>query len=143
VCARGTHGALLCGPSTSPLGLPRSEVPRVLLFLPGVFLGMILIPAALRWALLVHTSLTKQGGDFLGPPRRRLLWFTPVIVLFHPTLYLLAGLIVVSGFALIGRLSAGWLWFLAGFYAYAVMIGLLLIPRMLKLRRQTRDVRKA
>ena len=112
-------------------------------FLPGFLFGMILTPAAMRWVALVHTSLTKQGGDFLGPPRRRLLWVTPFVILFHPTPYLIAALLVVSALALAGRLSGGWLWMVGGFYAYAVLLALLVVPRMLKLRRKARDAQKA
>jgi hypothetical protein len=114
-------------------------VPSAFLFLPGVFLGMALVPATLRWALLVHTSITKQEGDFLGTPRRRLLWFTPLVVLLHPVPYLLAGLLAASFLALTGRLSAGWSWLFAGLYSYAVFIGFVVLPKMLALRRKTRD----
>ena len=118
-------------------------MPIALLAVPGAFLGMILIPALMRWGLLIHTSLTKQGGDFLGAPRRRLLWFAPIVFLFHPMPYIVVGLLVTSVLAAIGRLSTGWLWFLAGFYAYAAMIGFLVIPKLLAFRRIKRDARKA
>ena len=116
-------------------------MPGLLPFLGGLFLGMILVPAALRWGVLVHTSVTKQEGDFLGRPRRRLLWFTPFAFLLHPIPYVIAGLLAASLFALLGRLSTGALWILAGFYTYAVFIGVLVIPRTLALRRKRRDAR--
>ncbi len=108
----------------------------------GFFLGTMFLPAALRWGLLAHTALTKQEGDFLGAPRRRLLWFAPFVFLFHPFPYLIAGLFLVSGLALLGRLSTSWLWLLGGFYAYALVLALLAVPRILKLRARTRDARK-
>ena len=115
-------------------------MPSVLLLLPGLFLGMAITPIALRWALLVHTSLTKQGGDFLGAPRRRLLWATPLVVLLHPAPYLLIGLLVTSFLAVTGRLSTGWLWLLGGLFTYLVLFfGLVVVPRLLALRRKARD----
>jgi hypothetical protein len=118
-------------------------VPIALLALPGALLGTILIPVIMRWILLIHTSITTQSGDFLGPPRRRLLWFAPAVFLFHPAPYIVIALLVASVRAAIGRVSTGWLWFLVGFYAYAVMIGFLVVPRVLALRRINRDARKA
>ena len=115
----------------------------VALVLAGFLVGMILTPAVMRWAVLVHTSLAKQSGDYLGPPRRRLLWFAPFVIVFNPAPYLLAALGFVTFLAFAGRLSAGWPWLLGGFYAYAVLLGILVVPRMLKLRSKTRDTRKA
>jgi len=142
VCARGSNPAAVAGPSTSPLDLPRHDVPTALLLLPGVLLGMILIPAIMRWGLLVHTSLTKHGGDFLGAPHRRLLWSAPLVILFHPIPYIVVGLLLASALAAIGRLSAGWGWLLVSFYAYAAMIGFVVIPKLLALRKIRRDGRK-
>jgi hypothetical protein len=56
-------------------------------FIPGMFV----VPFLLRWAALLHITIGLHGGDFLGPPRRRLPWATPLIVLVHPAPYLLLG----------------------------------------------------
>jgi hypothetical protein len=104
---------------------------------------MIFIPALMRWGLLIHTSLAKQSGDFLGAPRRRLLWLAPIVFLLHPMPYIVVGLLIVSVLAAVGRLSAGWVWFLGGFYAYVAMIGFLVIPKLLVVMRTRRDARKA
>jgi hypothetical protein len=66
-----------------------------------------------------------------------------MVFFFHPMPYIVVGLLVAFVLAAIGRLSTGWVWFLAGFYAYAAMIGLLVVPKLLALRRIKQDVRKA
>jgi hypothetical protein len=97
---------------------------------------MVLVPQLLRWAFLVHTTFQPPGGDFLGAPRRRLLWAAPFVVLFHPLPYVVAGSVVVATLAMRGRTSAGWLWFLVGFYACALLMGIMLALRLLSVRRR-------
>jgi hypothetical protein len=107
----------------------------------GLLLGMVLIPRVLYWIFLIHTSFAEQSGDFLGPPKRRLLWMAPLVLLFHPVPYLLLGLVVATVLAGLGRLSAGWLWFLAGFYAHALFISTFMF-RVLRRRWRAQDARK-
>ena len=118
------------------LGVPRYDVLPVGLIAAGFFLGMILVPQLLRWALLVHTSFGLHGGDFLGAPKRRLLWAAPFVLVLHPAPYLAVGTVVLTTFAVRGRASLGWLWFLAGFYAYSLLMGVLVVPKLLNLRRK-------
>jgi hypothetical protein len=113
-------------------------VPPFILGAAGFFLGIYLVPQLLRWALLVHTTIRPLGGEFLGAPKRRLLWATPFVVLLHPLPYFVAASVVVVTLALRGRASAGWLWFLTGIYGYALLMGILLVPRLLKVRRKPR-----
>jgi hypothetical protein len=40
----------------------------------GLFAGMLLWVQFMRWLMLLYVSGSKHGGDFLGPPKRRLLW---------------------------------------------------------------------
>jgi hypothetical protein len=103
-----------------------------LLFIAGVFAGTLAVSRILHWVSLIRTSVGKHGGDFLGAPKRRLIWVTPFILLFHPALYLVLGLLAVSALAIVGRMPAGWRWFIAGFYAYAVIGGLLVLNVMRK-----------
>jgi hypothetical protein len=105
-----------------------------LLFVAGVFAGTVAVSRILHWVSLIRTSVGKLGGDFLGAPRRRLIWVTPFVLLFHPALYLVLGLLAASVLAIAGRVPAGWRWFMAGFYAYAVVGGLLMLNVMRKRR---------
>jgi hypothetical protein len=131
------------GPSTSPLGVPRHDVLPIVLIAAGFFFGMIFVPQLLRWALLIQTSFGLHGGDFLGAPKRRLLWAAPFILLLHPLPYLIVGTVVFTGLAALGRVSVGWLWFLDGFYTYALLMGVLLVTTLLRARRRTRGAGNA
>jgi hypothetical protein len=94
-----------------------------------------------RWAALVHTVFALHGGDFLGAPKRRLLWAIPLVILLHPVPYLVIGSLVVIGFAAVGRAPMGWIWFLGGFYAYGLIMGLLVLTRMRKRRQRASGIR--
>ena len=109
-------------------------MPPFILTAAGFALGIYLVPNVLRWAFLVHMTIKPLGGDFLGTPKRRLLWATPFVVLLHPLPYLVAGSAIVAMLALRGHAPVGWLWFLAGFYGYALLMGIGLAPRLMKLR---------
>jgi hypothetical protein len=109
----------------------------------GAFLGMIFVPQLIRWILLLHTTFRLQEGDFLGAPKRRLLWFAPFVLLFHPVPYITAGIAVVSVLAIAGRLASAWSWFLGGFYAYSLAMAVLIVPKLLVLRKRRNDTRKA
>jgi hypothetical protein len=100
---------------------------------------MIVVPLLLRWAALLHITLGLHGGDFLGPPKRRLLWATPLVLLMHPAPYFLVGTVAVAVLAVRGRISGGWVWLPVGFCTYAVFMGML----VLKARKRVRTVRNA
>jgi len=103
----------------------------------GFILGMVVVPLLLRWAALLHTTLGLHGGDFLGPPKRRLLWATPLVLLVHPAPYFLVGTIVIAVLAARGRISGGWMWLLIGFCAY----GAFMVVMLLKVRKRVRSAR--
>ena len=103
----------------------------------GFILGMVVVPLLLRWAALLHTTLGLHGGDFLGPPKRRLLWATPLVLLVHPAPYFLVGTIVIAVLAARGRISGGWMWLLIGFCAY----GAFMVMMLLKVRKRVRSAR--
>ena len=105
-----------------------------LLFIAGFFAAAFAVSRILHWASLARVCIGKLGGDFLGAPQRRLIWATPFVLLFHPGLYLVLGLLAISGLAVAGQLPAGWRWFMAGFYAYAVVAGLLVLNALRKRR---------
>ena len=105
----------------------------------GFFSAMFVVTQWLRYAALFLVAFNRHGGDFLGPPRRRLLWISPFVVLFHPGVYLLIALLVVTGLYLQNRVASGWGWFLAGFYVYIVFLVLSLASRYRRIRRQTKS----
>ena len=105
----------------------------------GFFSAMFVVTQWLRYAALFLVAFSRHGGDFLGPPRRRLLWISPFVVLFHPGVYLLIALLVVTGLYLQNRVASGWGWFLAGFYVYIVFLVLSLASRYRRIRRQTKS----
>jgi hypothetical protein len=104
-----------------------------LLFL-GFFAGTLFGTQMLRWGALLWVSTTTHGGDFLGPPKRRLLWVFPFVLLLHPAPYLVVSVVVFTVMALQGKIGSIWPWLLAGFYAYIVILSL----RMLQLYRRRR-----
>lgn len=105
-----------------------------LLFIAGLFAATLTVSRVIHWVALIRISVGKLGGDFLGAPKRRLIWATPFLLLFHPTLYLVLGLLAASVLTIAGRLPAGWRWFMAGVYVYAVLGGLLVLNVMRKRR---------
>jgi hypothetical protein len=109
----------------------------------GFILGMIVAPMLLRWAALIHATLGLHGGDFLGPPKRRLLWATPLVVLAHPVPYFLVGAIGIVALALRGRVSAAWLWLLLGFCAYAVFLSVIITRTVVRVRKRAGTARDA
>jgi hypothetical protein len=109
----------------------------------GVFLGMVLVPLMLRWAVLVHTTFKRHGGPFLGEPKRRLLWAAPLVLLLHPAVYFVAALVVLSVLSARGRISGGWVWVIVGFCAYALFIGTFTMLTVMKVRRRARAARNA
>jgi hypothetical protein len=111
-----------------------------LLFVPflaiaGFFAGSLFFQQILRWGALIWVATTTHGGDFLGPPRRRLLWVLPFVVLLHPAPYLVAFLIGLTVWALLGKAGPVWPWLLGGFYLNLTFSGLVVL-RSYRLRRR-------
>ena len=90
-----------------------------------------------RWGTLLWVTTISHGGDFLGSPRRRLVWAFPFILLLHPTPYFVTFLVVFTIWALEGKVESIWLWLLGGLYAHVVFSGL----TMLRVRRLQRKGR--
>ena len=64
-----------------------SAFPQSLLVaIAGFFLGTLIFSQLTRWVGLVGYALSKQGGDFLGQPKRRLVWMAPILAVMHPGL---------------------------------------------------------
>ena len=93
-------------------------------FALGFFAATLLVSAISHWAALLVTVLGKQGGDFLGPPKRRLLWAAPLAIV-HPAPFLMVAALMggaMAGLALLGR---SWEWFFVGLYGALAYVGLL------------------
>ena|ERR1700683_441094 len=89
--------------SVAELGLARRTVAAITLALVGFLFGILIVPQLFRWIFLVHTKVALQEGDFLGPPKRRLLWATPFVLLMHPAPYLLLSMCWIAVRATMGR----------------------------------------
>jgi len=109
----------------------------------GFILGNFMVPQFVRWICLVVTTVAPQEGDFLGPPRRRLLWATPFVLLMHPAPYLLVGIFWVAVRAAMGLVPYPWPPILAGFCAGVVLTALSMVLRLLRLHRLRSACRKA
>jgi hypothetical protein len=118
-------------------------MPSASLTAAGFLIGIFFLPLVVRWAGLVYTVFGLHGGDFLGAPKRRLLWAAPLVILLHPVPYLVIGSFVIIKFVAAGQASAGWVWFLAGVYSYGLVIGLLVVIRVRKLRNKADRARNA
>ena len=115
---------------------------ETLLLLPVFLLvgfvgGSFLTIQLMRWGLLIRASLTQHGGDFLGAPRRRLLWAFPFVALFHPAPYLLAAVVLALYRMFQGTVRVPFIWLLLGFTAYMAVVGLTSL-RVFRLRRRQR-----
>jgi hypothetical protein len=80
----------------------------------GFFAGMMLWAQFTRWVGLLLVSGSKDGGDFLGPPKRRLIWVIPFLALVHPAPWLLGAAIFFAFRSIRGATGAGWIWFFGG-----------------------------
>ena len=108
----------------------------VLLFL-GFFAGTLFGAQMLRWGALLWVSTTTHGGDFLGPPKRRLLLVLPFVLLLHPAPYLVAFVFVFTVLAFQGKVGTMWLLLLGGIYVYVAIAGLLML-KSYRLQRRRR-----
>jgi hypothetical protein len=105
----------------------------------GFLSGSVVVTQWWRYVALLVVAFGRHGGDFLGPARRRLLWVSPMVALFHPGVYLLAALVVVTSLYLQDRVASGWGWFLAGFYLYIVFAALSFASRYRRIRRHAKS----
>jgi hypothetical protein len=110
----------------------------LIIAISGFFVGSAAVQQILRWIALLSVVTSRQEGDFLGPPRRRLLWVVPFVVFLHPGLYIIGALIAVTGCYLLNRLSGEWGWFLVGVYINPIVTGLTIASRYRRFRRKSR-----
>lgn len=91
-------------------------------FALGFFAAALLLSVVGHWAAVLGAVLGKHGGDFLGPPKRRLLWAAPLAIV-HPAPFLIVAALaggVMAGLVLLGR---SWEWFFAGLYGALAYVG--------------------
>ena len=91
-----------------------SDVITPLCGLVGFFAGMSLSMQVTRWVALLYVSGAKEGGDFLGPPKRRLVWAIPFVGLLHPAPWMVGVLGFLAFRAFRSNGPAGWKWFFGG-----------------------------
>jgi hypothetical protein len=91
-----------------------SEVAIPALSVLGFFVGMLLWTQLTRWVGLLYVSCSKLGGDFLGPPKRRLLWAVPIVGLLHPAPWLFFAAVFFGIRAYRSHAAEGWAWLFGG-----------------------------
>jgi hypothetical protein len=103
-----------------------ASFPPALAVFVGLFAAAFFTSAFTHWIALLHTTLAKHGGSFLGPPGRRLFLAVPFVFLLHPVPYLTVALLLVSALAASGAIARNWWWFLGPFYAYFAFMAVIL-----------------
>ena len=95
-----------------------------ILVLAGFLAGGLFVSYVMRWCALIFTTSAKHGGDFLGPPRRRLVWALPFLALLHPAPYILCVAAIVAFRQFHSSSDSAWIWCLGGF-AVSVVVNVL------------------
>ena len=108
-------------------------IPALLIL--GFLAGSLFSSYLMRWCALVFTSSAKHGGDFLGPPRRRIVWALPFVTLLHPAPYIFCLVALVAFRQFHGASASAWLWFFGAFGVSVLFNGLRTASMILKLRR--------
>lgn len=106
--------------------------------LPGFFAGTLLWAQLTRWAVLLYVSASKDGGDFLGPPKRRLLWAAPVVALLHPAPWMAGMAVFLAIGAFRAQAASGWAWFFGGL-TLAILLMMFVTVAMLVRSRRARE----
>ena len=101
----------------------------------GFIAGLLLSTQLTRWAVLLYESGSKQGGDFLGPPRRRLLWAMPFVALLHPAPWLTGVAGVFTFRAIRADAWGGGTWFFGGLSAALLFMAFTAVTLLTRWRR--------
>ncbi|HEV7606998.1 MAG TPA: hypothetical protein VGO61_06660 [Steroidobacteraceae bacterium] len=107
----------------------------VVLAVAGCIVGSLCSTQVTRWLALVFVTSQKIGGDFLGAPKRRLLWALPFVAVLHPGFWLLIAVPIVTVRA-VQSPSERLTWFLAGFYFFIALMALAMIATFKRARRR-------
>jgi hypothetical protein len=104
--APGQHPAQLLGPVRDVL-FP--------IFAFGGFLaGMLLWVQFTRWIGLLYVTWQKNSGDFLGPPKRRLIWAIPFLAVLHPAPWLVGAAAIFAFRSIRADVGGSPTWFFGG-----------------------------
>src|SRR5258706_14580420 len=82
----------------------------------GVLAGFTVSSITGHWLTLVMVSMAKHGGDFLGPPRRRVICLPPFATLLHPCAWLVGAALYFTGRIPFGGVDPLWTLVAFGFY---------------------------
>lgn len=105
------------------------------LALVGFLAGLLLWAQLTRWVGLLYVSGSREGGDFLGPPKRRLIWAIPLLTLLHPTPWIIGAAILFAFRAFTGSLGPGWAWFFGGLSIAILFMGSIAIAMISRWRK--------
>jgi hypothetical protein len=108
--------------------------------LMGFLAGTLLWTQLTRWVLLLYTVGSKHGGDYLGPPKRRLIWAAPIVGLIHPAPWLICVTVFLGVHAYRVQAGARWAWFYGGL---SLAILLMIFSTAMALTRGAKLNRKA
>lgn len=108
-----------------------------LAFFVGLMAAALLGSTIIRWVALLYSTSTMHGGDFLGPPRRRLIAWVPFIALLHPAPYAIGAALYGLWLLVAGRLGGWWYAFYTGFALYVIFISTRIV-RVIRNWRQSR-----
>src|SRR4051812_48114071 len=114
-----------------------SDVATLVLGVLGFVAGTLLWTQFTRWVGLLYVSGSKHGGDFLGEPKRRLLWAIPVVALLHPAPWLVCAAAIAGVRTLRASAGRGWGWFFGGL-SVALLFMIFSTVTVLLRRRQLR-----
>jgi hypothetical protein len=83
----------------------------------GLFAGMLLWVLVWRGIALAYTT---------SHSKRPLIWFTPLVVLLHPAMWMLVGIVYVVYRVSTRPMAPGWTWLVGGVFAGLALQALLL-----------------
>jgi len=101
----------------------------------GFFVGLSFWTQFTRWVVLMATTGSKHGGDFLGPPRRRLLWAVPFVAVLHPVPWRLGAGVIASFMSFHNAAGFGWTWFFGGLWLGVLLMALTTAVVLARVRR--------
>jgi len=105
---------------------------ELILFIAGFIAGIFVYLEIIRWVytLLVVWGEYRIAKDFPHLQRRASLWPVPLLFLLHSGPWFLVVVVISTYKILTGQSQPEWFWFLGGFYAYGVIIGVTILTSL-------------
>jgi hypothetical protein len=128
------HGALLCGPSTSPLGA-MPEVSTLAVVGVGFCAGFFFVSFVTRALRVLYAMLGKGTGASQPFPPKRTLWALPLLLL-QPGVWALVAIPYLCYLAYSGRIPARWAWSVVGFFLSIAYMCVLMLWAMRRAKRK-------